>query len=897
MGSMIRKYFFCLLASGLGHPLGQAATVTFEADVRPILKAHCFRCHGEDSSAKGGLDVRLRKLLLKGGKHGPAIAPGQAEKSLFYTKIRDGEMPKEQAKLSTAKIETIRRWIEQGAETARPEPDSPDEWITGEERRFWAFQPIKNPPVPGGTANPIDAFLLRRLNADGLGFSPKAGKRTLIRRATFDLTGLPPTPEEIAKFLADETPQAYDQLIDRLLASPNYGERWGRHWLDVAGYADSEGYTESDAERGWAWRYRDYVVRALNDDMPWDRFISEQLAGDEMVPPQYTGLDPEQVDKLTATGFLRMAPDGTGSGANTAAAQNQVMAETLKIVSTSLMGMTVGCAQCHDHRYDPILQSDYYKLRAVFEPALDPANWRMPQSRQISLFTEADRKQCADIEVEAKKLDAKRQAKVDFFIERTLEWKLRKAPEELREPLRVAYKTPAGKRTDEHKALLDNHPSVRQISPGSLYLYDREFNDEIAKLNAERKKLTDNKDADNAEALKKLDGQIQYFRDSLTKALLDAMAKKAADVRATKPEEPFIRALTEQAGKVPVTHLFFRGDHGQPKAAVKPADLSVVALNKNPIPENDGRRPSTGRRLALAKRLTDGTHPLTGRVLVNRFWLHHFGRGLVDTPGDFGKLGEKPSHPELLDWLASDFMKNGWRLKRLHRLIMTSQAYRQTSRRLAKLDELDPDNRLLGRMSVRRLEAETLRDSILFVSGQWNPRMFGKPVPVKEDEVGQIVVGVSTNDSSNRPTGKTISLGTEENRRSLYVQVRRSKVLSFVDAFDAPSMEPNCTKRTVSTVAPQALMLMNNNFVISESRSMAGRLQHFAKGSLDTQLGLAWETTLGQAPSAGELAQSAAFVEKQTALFKTQKEKQPDLAALANYCQALLSSNAFIYVD
>ncbi|HIM22698.1 MAG TPA: DUF1549 domain-containing protein, partial [Verrucomicrobia bacterium] len=385
MGSMIRKYFFCLLASGLGHPLGQAATVTFEADVRPILKAHCFRCHGEDSSAKGGLDVRLRKLLLKGGKHGPAIALGQAEKSLLYKKIRDGKMPKEQAKLPAEEIETIRQWIEQGAKTVRPEPDSPDEWITEEERSFWAFQPIKTPPVPSGAANPIDAFLLRKLKANELGFSREATKRTLIRRATFDLTGLPPTPDEIADFLADETLQAYDQLIDRLLASPNYGERWGRHWLDVAGYADSEGYTESDAERGWAWRYRDYVVRAFNDNLPWDQFIREQLAGDEMVQPPYTGLEPEQVDKLTATGFLRMAPDGTGSGANNTAAQNQVMAETLKIVSTSLMGMTVGCAQCHDHRYDPILQSDYYKLRAVFEPALDPANWRMPQSRQISL--------------------------------------------------------------------------------------------------------------------------------------------------------------------------------------------------------------------------------------------------------------------------------------------------------------------------------------------------------------------------------------------------------------------------------------------------------------------------------------------------------------------------------
>jgi len=894
MGNIFKKRILWLITAGFAFNLGQAATVTFEADIRPILKAHCFHCHGEDGSAKGGLDVRLQKLLIKGGKHGPAIAPGQAEKSSLFAKIRDGKMPKEQAKLPAAQIETIRLWIEQGAKTARPEPDSPDEWITDEERRFWAFQPIKNPTVPSGAANPIDAFLLRKLKANALGFSPEAAKRTLIRRATFDLTGLPPTPDEIAVFLADETPQAYGQLIDRLLASPNYGERWGRHWLDVAGYADSEGYTESDAERGWAWRYRDYVVRALNDDMPWDRFVQEQLAGDEMVSPPYANLSPEQIDKLTATGFLRMAPDGTGSGANNAEAKNQVIAETLKIVSTALMGMTVGCAQCHDHRYDPILQSDYYKLRAVFEPALDPANWRTPQSRQISLFTEADRKQCADIEVEAKKLDAKRQTKVDFFIERTLEWKLRKEPEELRESLRAAYKTPAAKRTDEQKALLDDHPSVRQISPGSLYLYDREFNDEIAKLNAERKKLADKKDA---EAQKKIDEQIKYFRDSLTKKVLDAMAKKAADVRAAKPEEPFIRALTEQPGKVPVTHLFFRGDPGQPKAAVKPADLSVVALGKNLIPENAADRPSTGRRLALAKRLTDGTHPLTGRVLVNRFWLHHFGRGLVDTPGDFGKLGELPSHPELLDWLASNFMKNGWRLKRLHRLIMTSQAYRQISRRSPKLDELDPDNRLLGRMSVRRLEAETLRDSILFVSGQWNPRMFGKPVPVKEDEVGQIVVGVSTNDSSNRPTGKTISLGDEENRRSLYVQLRRSKVLSFVDTFDAPTMEPNCTKRTVSTVAPQALMLMNNSFVINESRSMAGRFRRLAKGNLDRQLGLAWETTLGQAPGADELAQSAMFVEKQAALFAAQKEKQPGLAALANYCQVLLSSNAFIYVD
>ena len=282
MGNVFRQLFFCLLAAMHGLALGQAATVTFEADVRPILKAHCFHCHGEDGSAKGGLDVRLRSLLLKGGQHGPVIAPGQAEQSLLFQKVRNGDMPKEQAKLPAGAIETIRQWIEQGAKIVRPEPGNPDNWITEEERRYWAFQPIQNPPVPGGAANPIDAFLLRKLKANVLGFSPPAGQRALIRRATFDLTGLPPTPAEIAAFLADETPRAYDRLIDRLLASPRYGERWGRHWLDVAGYADSEGYNERDAERGWAWRYRDYVVRAFNDDLPWDRLIREQLAGDEL---------------------------------------------------------------------------------------------------------------------------------------------------------------------------------------------------------------------------------------------------------------------------------------------------------------------------------------------------------------------------------------------------------------------------------------------------------------------------------------------------------------------------------------------------------------------------------------------------------------------------------------
>ncbi len=925
-----------------------AAPVLFEKDIRPILKAHCFQCHGEDGREKGDLDVRLTRLLLEGGEHGPAIVPGKPNNSFLYKKVLSGKMPKDQKKLNANEIELIHNWIAQGAKTARPEPEDPDAvGITEEERSFWAFQPITNPHVPKIAKNPVDAFLLRTLKAKELGFSEQANRRTLIRRATFDLTGLPPTPEEIKKFIEDKSPKAYEQLLDRLMASPQYGERWGRHWLDVAGYADSEGYNESDVERAWAWRYRDYVVQAFNDDMPWDRFIHEQLAGDEMVKPPYTNLKPNQIDKLTATGYLRMAPDGTGNS-NNAAARNQVMAETLKIVSTSLMGITVGCAQCHDHRYDPIPQVDYYRMRAVFEPGLDPKNWRAPNSRRITLYTDGDRKKSAEIETKAKKVDAERKKKIENFIELTLKWKLESVPEKDRKKLREAYH--AKKRNDAQNAILKQYPSVRQISSGSLYLYDREYNIEISKLNknrkekltaclencrkktlaaapedirtqieaaakAESKKRTDEQkkllsehtgmladeksleklDPEGFKELKAIDARIKFFKDALSKKVLDDLNKKAQEMRATKPEEPFIRALTEKPGKVPTTHVLFRGNHDQPKDAVKPAGLTVVSSKT--IPDNDNTLPSTGRRTAFAKHLTDGKHPLTARVLVNRFWLHHFGRGIVDTPGDFGRLGELPSHPELLDWLANDFMKHGWNLKRLHKLIMTSNAYRQVSRRNAKQDKIDPDNRLLGRMNIRRMEAETIRDAILVLSGRINLRMHGKPVPVSENDEGQVIIGVNTTDSANRPTGKKVDLKGDEFRRSLYVQVRRSLKLSFLDAFDAPTMEPNCAKRPVSTVAPQALIFMNNQFVVDQSRVMAERLRKLAGDDLDGQLTAGWEHAFAYEPSGTELSSSREFVQKQTALFKERKDKTPELTAMANYCQALMSANRFIYVD
>ncbi|MCH7686555.1 MAG: DUF1549 domain-containing protein, partial [Planctomycetes bacterium] len=373
--------------------------LTFERDIRKILKTHCFQCHGEKQEPEGELDLRLRRLIVKGGESGPALVAGNLKESLIYQRILDGEMPPGDMKVSKAELAVIKRWISSGAKTARPEPESisPGILITEEDRSFWSFQPIRRPPVPRvkhaeSVRNPVDAFLLERLEERGFTFSPEADKQTLIRRATFDLLGLPPTPGEVEQFLADDSQHAYDRLIERLLKSPHYGERWGRHWLDVAGYADSEGYTNEDPVRNDAYKYRDYVIRSLNADKPFDQFIQEQLAGDEMVDYPYNNLSADEVEKLVATGFLRTSPDGTGVGSvDQKTARNQVMADTIQIVSSSLLGLTVNCAQCHDHRYDPIQQSDYYRLRAIFEPAYDWKNWRTPAGRRISLYTDADR--------------------------------------------------------------------------------------------------------------------------------------------------------------------------------------------------------------------------------------------------------------------------------------------------------------------------------------------------------------------------------------------------------------------------------------------------------------------------------------------------------------------------
>ncbi len=825
-----------------------APTLTFERDIRPILRAHCFDCHGATAELQGNLDLRLVRFAVRGGDTGAALEPGNPDASLLIQRIRAGEMPPGNTKLNPQERETLERWIAAGAPTARPEPEQipPGLGITLEERSFWAFQPLRLRDVPPSAdprlRTPIDAWLHQAMPA-GLTFAPDADKLTLLRRASFDLLGLPPTPEQIERFLIDESADAYDRLLDELLQSPQYGERWARHWLDVAGYADSEGATIADQPRPWAYKYRDYVIRAFNADLPWDRFLHEQLAGDELAGAKQGEWTPEQIALLTATGYLRMAADGTGSGGDSPESRNQTIADTIRIVSTSLLGLSVGCAQCHDHRYDPIPQVDYYALRAVFAPALDSQQWQNPQQRLVSLYTEADRQKSAELEQQAQAIAAEKSTKQTEYINVEFEKELLKHEESLREPLKAAFTTPEGERTAEQQELLKKHPSAN-ITPGVLYQYNQAAADD----------------------LKKFDERI-------------------AEVRAQKPVEQFVRALVEPAGHLPATHRFHRGDYRQPLEAIEPGTLQVLCAEDSPalFPGDDGDLPTSGRRLAFARWLTSRANPLTARVLVNRVWLHHFGRGIVETPADFGALGSRPTHPELLDWLADRFISDGWSLKRLHKTIMLSTAYRQSSRATEAALAGDPDNQYYTRKGLIRLDAETIRDRMLAAAGQLDLTPFGPAIPVKEDDTGQVIV-------------------EGQKRRSVYIQARRSQPVAMLQAFDAPVMEINCERRPASTVATQSLMLLNGDFTLTQATRLAERAEREAGGELPAQVQWAWQLALCRPANEADLRTLEQFIASQQELYAGgTAAPPPDIPVtrqiLTNICQVLLTSNEFLYVD
>ncbi len=611
--------------------------------------------------------------------------------------------------------------------------------------------------------------------------------------------------------------------------------------------------TTADDDRPFAWRYRDYVIRSWNADKPHDQFLAEQLAGDEMVSQPYRDLDADAIEKLEATGFLRMAPDGTGSGAGGEEGRNQTIADTVKMLSTSLLGLTVGCAQCHDHRYDPISQVDYYRLRAVLEPALDAKNWRTPDQRLVSLATDADRALAASLEAEVAQVAEQRAAKQREFIDAALTVELARYPEPLRAELEKAYRTPADQRDEAQRQLLARNPSVN-IDGGNLYQYN----------------------AKAAEELKAFDTRM-------------------AELRARKPVEPFVRALTEIPGQVPDTYRFHRGDYREPREKVAPGPLTILAsaseLEPNTattevafVPETTASGTS-GRRLALARWLTRPDHPLTSRVLANHVWMHHFGRGLVDTPGDLGRLGQLPSHPELLDWLARELVHGGWSLKRVQRLIVTSTVYRQSSEASPSQRAVDPANRWYGKWPVQRLDAEVVRDRMLAVAGQLSLQMFGPSIAVAPDTAGQVVVQ------------------GDDGRRSIYLRVQRTQPVTLLSTFDAPLMVTNCDRRTNVTSPDQALLLMNGDFVLRQAGLLADRVAREAPPADDpwaAKIDRAWWIVYGRDPAPQEVAAARELLAAATAGAENANAEQQAAAArqaLVDLCQVLLGSNEFLYVD
>jgi hypothetical protein len=721
---------------------------------------------------------------------------------------------------------------------------------------------------------PIDAFLLARLEAKGLGFAPDADRSTLLRRAYLDLWGWPPGPEDVDAFLADDRPDAFERVLDRLLNSPHFGERWGRHWLDVVGYADTVGFDfdfNLIVQAEGKWRYRDYVITAFNKDMPYDQFVRVQLAGDEMIDWRRARVfTPEIREHLIATGFLRNARDESHEPeSNIPLIFYGVLHNTVDIVGNSLLGLTLQCARCHDHKFDPIAQKEYYQLMAFFTPAYNPKSWLpvypwKPEIKDRGLpDVSADEK--ADIEQHDKNVASqvdellkRRAALYRPYEVRLQEAKFQALPEPIRADSRAAIQTPADKRDAVQKYLAAKlEPSLR-VQPEEVR----------AALSA----------ADRA-ADQQYDGKIDIL-----KARRRSWGK--------------IQALYD-VGPPPPTHLLKRGNHETPGHEVGPAFLRILSSTDNTvrIPANVPGGTS-GRRLALAEWITTPDSRAAGllaRVMVNRLWQHLYGEGIVPSPENFGLSGEPPSHPELLEWLASEFTRNGWRIKPMLKLMMTSTAYRQSSRlpsgaaaTQADPQKVDPANKLLWRMRLRRLEAEAIRDGILAVSGQLNTTVGGPPILTKAHANGMVVID-----------DKKLPNPTAKNRRSVYLLFRRAFNPSFLGVFDQPQVSVNCTRRDASAVPLQALTMLNDPFVAEQAEHFASRVARLAGGSREKAFGNAFRLALARLPNAAEEEICSRLLERQAGIFREAKlpAAEVERKALAQLCHMLLNTSEFLYVE
>jgi hypothetical protein len=802
-----RLCWVLLTASVTCHPSVFASQAdprpSLESDILPLFKVHCVKCHGP-IKPKGKLNLSNARSVARGGSSGPVIVAGSPEQSTLWDLVStDGMPPEPEVPLSEADKSILRRWIEQGAGRL---PTGAEVKGSAAATDHWAFAPLaRSSPPPthdvGRNRTPVDRFIQKTLEARGLALGPDATPATLIRRATLDLTGLPPTPQEVDAFVADANPGAYEVLIDRLLASPRYGERWGKYWLDAMGYADSNGYFSADSNRPLAYRYRDYVIRAFNAGRPLDQIVREQLAGDELAgrreaPAATTAV----IDSLIATHFLRNGQDGTGESDGNPdevrADKYAVLEGAIQIIGSSLLGLTLQCAKCHDHKFEPVTQAEYYQLQAILYPAFNVEQWVKPNER---LVIAGPRDEQLQWEIHEKVIDAQINALLGTY----------------------ASGPDATKKKEALEPVIKTANARRWPNPGRIAW--------------------------------------------------------VGDVSATPAEIP----------------VLVRGDLAAPGRTVGPGVFAFLTDPDNgyqPAPPYTGAT-STGRRLALARWLTkpcSRPSALLARVLANRFWQYHFGTGLAATSDNLGYSGSPPTHPELLDFLAFELEHSNWSSKTLHRLIVESSVYRQSSQPSPEALRIDPANRLLARYPMRRLDAEAIRDAMLSVCGKLDLRRGGPYVPTTHTTSGEVSVAGSTDGAR---------------RRSIYLQQCRTQVTSLLDAFDAPSVVTNCTCRPLTTIPLQSLTLLNSDFVTACARALGERLRRDcrhheeSRAECESCMMRAFLLAFGRKPDESEHTAALRFLSTQPACYSGQDPSEIRRRVWADFCQMLLASNAFLYIE
>jgi hypothetical protein len=771
------------------------------------------------------LDLRSRESILAGGERGAAIVPGDAKKSLLFRLAAGLEQPSMPPgkKLSPADLETIRQWIDAGAAmTAETKPvEDPktalakleERPVTDEERKFWSFQPVRRPETPAGV-HPVDYFLRAAWSSKGLQPSAKADKRVLVRRAYLDLLGVPPSTDEVRSFVSDTSADAWPKLVDKLLASPLYGERWARHWLDVVRYADSGGY-EFDRDRANAWRYRDYVIRAFNEDKAYNRFVLEQIAGDEIAP--------DSQEAVVATGFLRLGPE---ANIKTEQTRMDELDDILATTGGAFLGMTLGCARCHNHKFDPIPQKDYYRMQAVFFPSqyLDTP---LANAAEIAKNKEAVKA----IDDQVAPLKSSLESLEKPYRERILQEKKNRLPDYIQ----LALKTPPERRTEGQKLNAEQVEKTLGVKPDEL---------EAAMSPADR---------DTACELR---SEIQVLQWK-------------------KPVLPMAMAVAEKGPKPEPSYFLHHGSVGQKGSSMRPGVLTVASLKEPEFMEPPEGAKTSGRRRVFAEWIASPENPLTARVMINRIWQHHFGEGLVRTPNNFGKTGDAPTHPALLDWLASEFVSRNWSMKAMHRLLLTSDAYQMASVDVAANRAIDPENRYVWRMPRRRMESEALRDSILAAAGTLNAKAGGPGVYPFIDPA------LWASSSGRHWPGKPED-DPETWRRSIYVFSKRSIPVPMLEVFDKPDSIGSCARRNRSTIAPQALILMNSAFSLFHAQKFAARLDSEAHGDPGRIVERAFEIALSRPPSKSELSAAKEFLAGNP---------------VADFCQTVFNLNEFAYIE